>query len=390
MLQVVTAVERAQRRFDASIATTIDRRHAGSWLDCACTTHKLSYFGDISWNCGMANRCGHRSVSIIIPAFNSASLLPRAIESILDQEYPSSEIIVVDDGSTDSTRIACLDYPTVKYIHQSNSGACKARDTGLAHATSEFCIFLDADDYFVGDYLHKIMEIADDDADLLIGCQIEELRDRSCLPRKDYRHVCNMRQLVAEYLENPLQTATLTWRRSIFDPTDSGWKPGLKITQDTYFFYRNIFNVRRFACLSDCDAYLFWSSDNSGGRISANTTLAKRKDIIKVLDSIYNTICKHSDGDPDARSRWLVALAKRYYQTSILFFHAGDAVNAKYCLTQARKLGLRNHIGGAAHKFLSNVLGLEVKTRLSSGYHRRFSRKPTWMRPYPYCVEVRD
>ncbi len=85
-------------------------------------------------------------VSVIIPAYNYAQYLPDAIRSCLAQTYQPVEIIVVDDGSTDSTRDVAHSFPTVKYIYQENRGVSAARNIGLRHAQGEYIQFLDADD----------------------------------------------------------------------------------------------------------------------------------------------------------------------------------------------------------------------------------------------------
>jgi glycosyltransferase involved in cell wall biosynthesis len=89
----------------------------------------------------------HFPVSVVIPAFNYAQFLPTAIESALRQTIPASEIIVVDDGSTDHTGEVVARYGNaVSYIYQENSGLSAARNTGIRHARGEWVAFLDADD----------------------------------------------------------------------------------------------------------------------------------------------------------------------------------------------------------------------------------------------------
>ena len=86
-------------------------------------------------------------VSVVIPCFNHGRFLPKSIESIQQQAYPATEIIVVDDGSTDNTREVTQSYPQVRYVYQKNQGLSAARNTGIAHSKGEFLIFLDADDW---------------------------------------------------------------------------------------------------------------------------------------------------------------------------------------------------------------------------------------------------
>ncbi|MBA4147311.1 MAG: glycosyltransferase family 2 protein [Verrucomicrobia bacterium] len=86
-------------------------------------------------------------VSVVIPAYNYACYLPKAIDSVLEQEYPYYEIIVVDDGSTDNTAELVAAYgDRVRYIYQKNAGLPTARNTGIKAAHFDFVGFLDADD----------------------------------------------------------------------------------------------------------------------------------------------------------------------------------------------------------------------------------------------------
>jgi glycosyltransferase involved in cell wall biosynthesis len=85
-------------------------------------------------------------VSVIIPAYNHAHFVADAIESAAAQDHPPSEIIVVNDGSTDDTSSIVAAYPSVTLVMQRNRGLAEARNAGLAHSSGEFVVFLDADD----------------------------------------------------------------------------------------------------------------------------------------------------------------------------------------------------------------------------------------------------
>ena len=90
------------------------------------------------------------TISIIIPAFNQEKYVVEAIQSVLEQTYSDWELIVVDDGSTDSTANVVQQFSDrrIRYIHQTNRGLPGARNTGIANSTGEFIAFLDADDRY--------------------------------------------------------------------------------------------------------------------------------------------------------------------------------------------------------------------------------------------------
>jgi hypothetical protein len=91
--------------------------------------------------------------SVIIPAYNSAGTLARAIESVLVQSWPAHEIIVVDDASMDTTRQVAASYgDRVRYLRRErNSGVSAARNYGVEQATGDWLAFLDADDWYFPD-----------------------------------------------------------------------------------------------------------------------------------------------------------------------------------------------------------------------------------------------
>jgi hypothetical protein len=85
-------------------------------------------------------------VSVVIPCYNQARFIAEAIDSALRQTHPAVEVTVVDDGSTDDTAAVAERYPSVRYIHQRNGGAPRARNAGLRGSRGDLVVFLDADD----------------------------------------------------------------------------------------------------------------------------------------------------------------------------------------------------------------------------------------------------
>ena len=90
-------------------------------------------------------------VSIIIPIFNVEKYLDRCIESVVNQTYKNLEIILVDDGSTDSCPQMCDEWglkdSRIKVVHKENAGLGMARNTGIDNASGEYIFFFDSDDY---------------------------------------------------------------------------------------------------------------------------------------------------------------------------------------------------------------------------------------------------
>ncbi|MCL5784052.1 MAG: glycosyltransferase family 2 protein [Patescibacteria group bacterium] len=104
------------------------------------------------------------TVSVIIPTWNRAKTLPKAIKSALDQTYPPLEVLICDDGSTDSSEqiVKAIKNPKVKWIPGKHSGLpAVPRNRGLKQAKGEWIAFLDSDDYWFPDKLEKQLMFAD-------------------------------------------------------------------------------------------------------------------------------------------------------------------------------------------------------------------------------------
>ncbi len=114
-------------------------------------------------------------VSVVIPTYNRAYILGKAIESVLSQTFKDLELIVVDDGSTDETESLVKKYPSVIYIkHSQRRGVAAARNTGIKYAKGRYIAFLDSDDAFVKKKLEKQVDFFEKNPDYYL-VQTEEV-----------------------------------------------------------------------------------------------------------------------------------------------------------------------------------------------------------------------
>lgn len=106
-------------------------------------------------------------VSIIIPVYNASAYVADAIRSALEQDYERKEIVVVDDGSTDSTPTVLKSFEgRITILHQANAGPGAARNRALRHAKGTYIAFLDADDYWVPGKLRLQVEYLEQHPDI--------------------------------------------------------------------------------------------------------------------------------------------------------------------------------------------------------------------------------
>lgn len=116
-------------------------------------------------------------ITVIVPVYNVEKYLSRCVDSIINQTYKNLEIILVDDGSTDSSPAICDNYAKkdnrINVIHKQNNGASSARNAALDIASGDYIGFVDSDDYINRDMYASLLDsIVDSDSDMAI-CESE-------------------------------------------------------------------------------------------------------------------------------------------------------------------------------------------------------------------------
>ena len=100
-------------------------------------------------------------ISVIVPVYNTEKFLQRCIDSVLAQTYQDFELLLIDDGSKDSSDTICDEYAAqdtrVKVFHKENGGVSSARNVGLDNARGEWITFVDSDDYIEENYLQTFI-----------------------------------------------------------------------------------------------------------------------------------------------------------------------------------------------------------------------------------------
>jgi glycosyltransferase involved in cell wall biosynthesis len=202
--------------------------------------------------------------SVIIPAFNSASTLPRAIDSVLQQSYPPKEIILVDDGSTDGTPDIAARYGNkLCYLRQENAGVSSARNHGAQAASGDWLAFLDADDWYCPDRLRLHADWIRDDSTLDFLTGDYEYRDEAgkSLGTSLSQHASGRmmlakaagssrvvmdraREIEAYVADHFGDTHTLSVPRRMFVDL-GGYPPGYTVCEDVHFLIRLVSRSRR-------------------------------------------------------------------------------------------------------------------------------------------------
>ena len=102
------------------------------------------------------------AISVIVPVYNAEKVLCRCVTSILHQSYSDFEVLLIDDGSSDSSGNICEQFSVedcrVRVFHQVNGGVSSARNKGLSEARGEYLCFIDSDDWVDSDFFSLIIK----------------------------------------------------------------------------------------------------------------------------------------------------------------------------------------------------------------------------------------
>ena len=176
--------------------------------------------------------------SVIIPLYNKAPYVAKAIGSVLSQTFADFELIIVDDGSQDdSFSIAAKSvdgHGNCQVIHQENAGVSMARNIGVASSQGDYLCFLDADDWWAPSFLERMDWLIREYPEAgIYGANyyyVKNGRKRICVTTGGTGYI-NYCKVYAEKLQMPLTSITVAIPRQIFVAMD-GFKPSLKVGED--------------------------------------------------------------------------------------------------------------------------------------------------------------
>lgn len=191
-------------------------------------------------------------ISVIVPVYNAESTLSECVGSILGQKYKDFELILVDDGSKDSSPRICDEYAMkdnrVRVFHKPNGGVSSARNLGISKARGEWLTFIDADDYITDGYFDGVVE---QNEDILIkGYQkFEHSGIVSGKEAEDLLGISAFSDFLSQYVTDSLLRGPVFkfYKRSLIG--DLRFLTDMKIGEDAWFVFNYLAKCKSFAAL---------------------------------------------------------------------------------------------------------------------------------------------
>lgn len=226
--------------------------------------------------------------SVIIPVYNAEKTIGRCVGSLLGQDCSDVEILLVNDGSPDSSGEICkayaAGYDCVRYIEKENGGVSSARNAGLDAAQGEFILFVDSDDYVADTYFPAVREaLAAQPADLL-HFSYASFKDKQIAEHRLVPHA-----LTGAEMDRALQQAICdkslnapwakVYRRGLIEENHIRFPQGISIAEDRLFNLEYALQVQSYTTL---DAVIYYLS------LENEQSLSRRKNDMATQDRLYN------------------------------------------------------------------------------------------------------
>jgi glycosyltransferase involved in cell wall biosynthesis len=292
-------------------------------------------------------------VSVVIPCYNAKPWIADAIESALAQTYRPTEVVVVDDGSTDGSRDIVGSFgERVNLVLQNHGGASKARNRGVEESSGEFVHFLDADDILFPHCVTRKMEVAlSEKADVVysggffFNSELNEGTYESHAPGKNGRQ-----SLIAHIIRSNLVTTVLMCRRDHLVKL-RGFNEELTNGQEHELLLRLVLAGSKFAYVS--------------GALSCNRTCHNHNSITSVTHQHPNRLEElfyRFEGMLKETDMWLAqvraALSWQFHMVGVNYIHLSNMQRALVMFEKAREIE-PNYIAGLplSRRLLVPILG---------------------------------
>ena len=258
-------------------------------------------------------------MSIIVPVFNEEAYISTALDSIINQNFDSFEVIVVDDGSTDDTlKIAEEKLSdsgiSHKIIHQENGGVSSARNRGIDESNGEYIAFVDGDDYILTSHLS---ELYNPDYDFNLIQMVKKENDEVTTPHYYDVDVISTKDFISWELEMkiPFNFVQLSYKRDIIIKNGLKFREDVSYGEDTDFALRAL-SLGHSIGISNEITYYYIQHEES----LISTSKLKRFDYIPVLEDLAEFFKNHNQEDL-ARLIYTSRIPKAIFGNMNYFFY---------------------------------------------------------------------
>lgn len=219
-------------------------------------------------------------ISVIVPVYNTEKWLRRCIDSILAQTFSDFELLLIDDGSTDSSGTICDEYAEkdshVRVFHKPNGGVSSARNFGLDNARGAWITFVDSDDWIGPLYIENLINQPGKDFHLsLFWIEHSDNSSNAYAGRAIYNQELSQQQSIDFLTSRLWNICSNLYRNDIIKSSNLRFKERLSMGEDTFFNYGYLANSKSISICKNFDYH--YRQDNQ-------TSLSKKIHTIDEID----------------------------------------------------------------------------------------------------------
>ena len=224
-------------------------------------------------------------VSVIVPVYNSCEYIGATLDSIINQDFSSFELIVIDDGSTDNSLEIIkekLSKSTISYeiIHQENAGVSCARNVGIEKANGEYLVFVDSDDYITGNHLS---ELYNGETDFSLIQFIKKDGDKLSTPDYYSKRIMSCDEFIKKELKMEIHFNfwQLMYKASIIKDNNIRFNPDVIYGEDTEFALKALIYGKEIAISNEATYYYIQHSTSA-----IKTSEYRRFEVVEIFEKM--------------------------------------------------------------------------------------------------------
>ena len=244
-------------------------------------------------------------VSVIVPVYNASQYIGKTLDSIINQDFSGYEIIVIDDGSTDSSleiineKLKDCEIPH-KIIHQDNAGVSVARNHGIDESSGDYLVFVDADDYVSSNHLSVLYN---GKTDFSLTLFVKKEGEKLSEPYTYSQDVISTEEFIKMELnmQMPFNFFQLMYRSSIIKDNNVRFPPGIVYGEDIEFALKSLVLGKDIAINNEVTYFYVQHSDSA-----IRTSEFKRFKVVGIFENVseyYRNLGKNDLADLIVTSR---------------------------------------------------------------------------------------
>ena len=260
-------------------------------------------------------------VSVIVPVYNASQYIGNTLNSIINQDFDSYEIIVIDDGSTDDSlaiinrTLENIEIPH-RIIHQGNAGVSVARNVGIEASKGDYLVFIDADDYVTPNHLSTLYN---GESDFSLILYVKEDGDKLIKMDTYAEDMITTEDFIKKELnmEITFNFFQLMYKSSIIKDNNIRFTPGIVYGEDTEFAHKALFHGRQIAINNEVTYHYVQHSESA-----IKTTEYRRFGVIKIFEDLVDFYNKNNK--PELANLIITSrIPKAIFGNMNFFFHNG-------------------------------------------------------------------